>query len=89
MLQQVNATTWQNILPSGERVWIGNPDSSKFEPHLKLDKWGTECGLGVSFPLVGTLKPQIIGDRVELVYKDYKLQWYPQNSMGELGGYEF
>ena len=91
-LKQINSTTWQATLPSGEKAFLGNPNSNKLEAHLMISRFGEEALMGIGFPLIGDLTnvtPKITGDTFELSKGDYKLQLYPDLKAGDIGGYEF
>ena len=89
MLEQLNGTTWQYKFPSGRKITIGGESASKFSANLLTDIWDGECKAGFDFPLAGTLKPTVTGDKIEVIQGDYKALWYPKPEAGEFGGYEF
>ena len=91
MIEQIAETTLQNLMPTGDKVEIGDLTSKDFKPHLKLNRWGGECFIKVGLPVTEKSLPIVDGDRITWEGRDRHVLMYPlapDNQM-KLGGYEY
>ncbi len=90
-MEQIAKTTLQTIMPSGDKVEIGDKNSLDFKPHLKLNRWGGECFIKVGLPVTEKSLPIIDGDKITWEGKDRHIIMYPlaPDKQMELGGYEY
>lgn len=93
MIEQINATTYEMSMPSGDKVEIGGRDNPDFKPHLKLNRFKGECSLSEGLPddFTGVLAT-IEGDKISWVGKwdksDVWADFYPSiTGVFPLGGY--
>ena len=104
-IQKVNGTTFEVVLPSGDKVEIGDRKSAHFKPHLKLNRWGGECFIKVGLPTAEKITPIVKAGRVQWRGQKVETHFYPleprtvivkdkegrdrQFTQNELGGFEF
>lgn len=91
MIKEIAKNTYQNLMPSGDTVEIGDKDSLDFKPHLKLNRFGGECFIKVGLPVTEKSLPIIDGDRITWEGRGRHIIMYPlaPDKQMELGGYEY
>lgn len=62
--EQINPTTWKTRLPSGDQIEVGDASSGTFKPHIKLNRWGGECSIGIGYPTLIRKAPVVSGDKI-------------------------
>ncbi len=93
MIEQINNTTFEKILPCGEKVLIGNKLLPDFKPHLRMHRFRDE-NIYIDLSLSGVTEktvPLIDGDKITWEGRDRHILMYPlaPDSQMELGGYEY
>ncbi len=91
MIEQIASTTFQELMPTSDRVEIGDIDSVDFKPHLKLNRWNGECFIKVGLPITEKSLPIIDGNKITWEGRDKHILMYPlaPDKQMELGGYEY
>lgn len=90
MIEQLNKTTFQQLMPTGDKVEIGDIDSKDFKPHLKLNRWDGECFIKVGLPVTEKSLPIIDGNKIIWEGRDKHILIYPfASKQFELGAYEY
>jgi len=89
MIEQIDKTTFQFKMPSGDTVEIGDRESLDFKPHLKLNRWGGECFICPSIEQTGACKLRIQDNCVERESNLSRVRFYPlpPSEQWELGSF--
>ena len=90
-IQKVNDTTFEAVLPCGEKVEIGDRKSVDFKPYLKLNRWDGECFIKVGLSVTEKSLPIIEGDKIIWEGRNRHILMYPflPSEQFELGAYEY
>jgi len=104
-VKQINPTTYEVEMPSGDKVEVGNKKAVDFKPHLKLNRWGGECFIKVGLPTTEKVTPMVESGRVKWRGQKVETHFYPLEPrnvaakdkdgndvsfpQNELGGFEF
>jgi len=88
-IEKINPSTYRFKLGDDD-VEIGDIKSAQFKPHIKLNRWGKECSLGIGLPNL-TFSPNIQDNKVNAENSKLKVFFYPLKSKGQsdFGGAEF
>lgn len=57
-------TTYKSILEGQSEIVIGNENSSKFEPHIRVKKWGEECYFSFGLPTDEGISSTFNGEKI-------------------------
>lgn len=76
-VKQINPTTYEVEMPSGDKVEIGNREAVSFKPHIKLNRWGGECFIKVGLPAAENITPGIEAGRVKWRGQKIGTRFYP------------
>jgi len=87
----INDTTYEVLMPSGDKVEIGDRGASDFKPHLKLSRWGGECFIKVGLPSTEKITPAVEAGKGKWRGQKIDAHLYPlePTARNELGGFEF
>lgn len=71
MPELINDTTFEVTLPGGDKVEIGDKESTDFKPHIKLNRWDGECFIKVKPAnlVEEEVEYEVEGDKVKCKYK--------------------
>ena len=104
-IKQLNATTYEINLPTGDKVEIGDKEALDFKPHIKLNRWGKECSLKLGLSTTEKVAPIVEANKVKWCGNKAEVYFYPleprtvvakdkdgsdvEFTQNELGGFEF
>lgn len=81
MPEQINDTTFDVTLSSGDKVEIGDKEAIDFKPHIKLNRWDGECFLAIkpAGEIEEEVEYEVEEEKVKCKYKvkqgEFEFEW--------------
>ncbi len=86
VIEQINNTTYSFRMPCNDSVEVGDITSGKFEPYLKVKRWGAECAVGLLIGGETASEMRIPSDKlIEYETSEHLLQYHTKDY--KLGGF--
>jgi len=80
-IEPINDTTYEVMLLSGDKVEIGDKESTDFKPHIKLNRWDGECFIAIqpAGEIEEEVEYEVEGDKIKCKYKvkqgEFEFEW--------------